>query len=294
MKPMLASPVAEVPATADWIIEGKIDGWRGVAFIDDDGVQRVVKVLAGRNSADYTAGMPHIVKALERFPAGTTLDGELVCTRPGAHSGTVRSAVAHQDTDLMFVVFDILRVEGPPDEETGAPTEPVDITRLPLVHRKRMLEAHRGYFDEDCMAIIPYAPAGEEQHAALVRAGLEGSVSKRLDSFYRPGKRSKDWQKVKVEGTVDALILGTELGKGKHNQGQPAAFVVRMRNGVETTAKIPTDEMVDDVTKHPERYVDHVVELKHNGEYESGKIRHPIVFRMRHDHDAATLFAEED
>ena len=41
---------------------------------------------------------------------------------------------------------------------------------------------------------------GERYFAEIKRHGLEGVMAKRSRSHYQPGRRSKDWLKIKVEG----------------------------------------------------------------------------------------------
>jgi bifunctional non-homologous end joining protein LigD len=46
------------------------------------------------------------------------------------------------------------------------------------------------------------------------RLGYEGVVAKRLDSAYRPGKRSRDWLKVKNAQSQEFIVVGWLPGEG--------------------------------------------------------------------------------
>jgi len=61
----------------------------------------------------------------------------------------------------------------------------------------------------------------QEHHARALQAvktsqdlGLEGVMAKRLTSIYRPGKRTKDWVKVKNVRTQEVVIGGWTPGQG--------------------------------------------------------------------------------
>ena len=52
--------------------------------------------------------------------------------------------------------------------------------------------------------------------------GLEGIVAKRLDSPYRPGKRSRDWLKVKNFRGQEVVIGGWLPGQGTPRRARSA------------------------------------------------------------------------
>jgi bifunctional non-homologous end joining protein LigD len=51
--------------------------------------------------------------------------------------------------------------------------------------------------------------------AAAQEQQLEGIVAKRLDSVYEPGRRSKNWIKVKLVNTQEVVLGGWKPGKGR-------------------------------------------------------------------------------
>src|SRR5947209_19862974 len=74
--PMLAVPAPPFDAP-DYVFEIKWDGVRALAAVEADGWR-----LWGRGLADYTARYPELA-VLQRLPAGTLVDGELVALRDG-------------------------------------------------------------------------------------------------------------------------------------------------------------------------------------------------------------------
>lgn len=74
--------------------------------------------------------------------------------------------------------------------------------------------------------------------AAAEQQGLEGIVSKRLSSPYRPGVRSKDWLKFPIRPTGSFVIGGFRLETGSTHRlgavlvGQPTASGLQFRGRV--------------------------------------------------------------
>src|SRR5690606_14168397 len=65
--------------------------------------------------------------------------------------------------------------------------------------------------------------------SALLRAarerGLEGVIAKRLDSRYQPGRRTRDWLKIKNVRRQEVVIGGWLPGKGRR-EGELGALLV--------------------------------------------------------------------
>jgi DNA ligase-1 len=61
---------------------------------------------------------------------------------------------------------------------------------------------------------------------------LEGIVAKKLDGIYQPGARGWNWIKFKrsysskIEDTIDCLVMGYDVGKGKRASFGIGAFLV--------------------------------------------------------------------
>lgn len=270
-KPMLCETADAMPQYPEsWIIEPKFDGWRTLVVIEPAGVT----VIGGRNEKTYSGKVPYIEAALAgALPPGTVVDGELIhpdgwggvqsaMTTSGAHAPGARSAA------LTLVVFDVLQINGR------------DVRALPWENRHQLLEmvdwpAHT------CMA--PSGPATEGAHVRMLDLGMEGSVIKLRDSRYESGRRSRSWQKLKAIASEDCRIVGFEDGKGGRT-GEIGAIVVELPSGVRTTASGMTDKVrADMLANWSTKYLGQVVEIAHNGEMSSGKLRHPRFKRMRDD-----------
>lgn len=83
-----------------------------------------------------------------------------------------------------------------------------------------------------------------------ISKGLEGIMAKKLDGTYQPGARGWNWIKFKrsysskIEDTIDCLVMGYDLGKGKRAGFGIGAFLVGVYDEKEdkyvTVAKIGT------------------------------------------------------
>ena len=72
VKPMLAKPVAEIPAGQ--IYEPKWDGFRSIVFRDGDEIE-----IGSRNEKPMTRYFPEVVEAIRaNFPPRAVIDGEVI------------------------------------------------------------------------------------------------------------------------------------------------------------------------------------------------------------------------
>lgn len=166
--PMLATAGTDVPAGPGWAHEIKWDGIRLLVDCTDQGVR-----MTTRNGNDRTASWPSIVAD----PGyDVVVDGEVVAF---AADGRPHLGALGGGAQAQLMVFDLLRLHGQ------------DTTGLPWSARRELLES----LDLGVWQV----PDVHDDGAALLdftRAhGIEGIVSKRRDSRYEPGIRSKNWLK---------------------------------------------------------------------------------------------------
>lgn len=194
----LARLAARVPEGGGWLFELKYDGYRIVAFIENNNVR-----LISRNGNDYTRQFGDITHSLVDLAAGRAmvLDGEMVVTdekgktdfqalqsylgKPGGKSPT-------------YIVFDLLALDGE------------DLRGRSLTERKRALEE----LLKNCPSNLHYSKHvrgnGNACFRAACDAGMEGIVAKRADSIYS-GTRSGDWIKLKCDTRQEFVIGGYSL-----------------------------------------------------------------------------------
>ncbi|MGA7088567.1 MAG: DNA ligase D [Candidatus Dormiibacterota bacterium] len=209
LMPMLATLVDRPFSSPDWLFELKYDGVRALVKWTKGRIS-----VQGRSGRDETARYPELQELPGLLSADDCLiDGEIVILDLDGHPSFERlqhrmhlqpaeAERASQDQAVTFMAFDLLFVQGH------------DLMRLPLKLRKRAL---RSILRDGRVA--RYADdveeAGESFYAQVCEAGLEGLVAKRIDSSYLPGKRSREWLKLKARPTQDCVICGYVPGQGR-------------------------------------------------------------------------------
>ncbi len=196
---MLATPASGVPTGQEWVHEVKWDGIRVLADVTDGTVR-----LFSRNEREITHVFPELAGLGELFE-DMLLDGEVVAMHAGVPSfarlmerfGVDNAAMASRratQQPITFMVFDLLRLYG------------VELTRRSFADRRATLE--RLELRGGPWQVPPVFTDGPALLEATKEQGLEGIVSKRLDSRYAAGRRTDDWRKSAHHATVSVVIGG--------------------------------------------------------------------------------------
>jgi ATP-dependent DNA ligase len=219
----------------DYQFEVKWDGVRALAAVEAGGWR-----IWGRRVADYTARYPELA-VLQRLPAGTVVDGELVVLRNDrADFGALLSrhqrrqplpaSRIHQGLTVSYMLFDLLVHGGR------------SILQEPLQQRRERLRELLA----PAQSVLRYSASvigkGRECFAQAVSQGHEGVMAKRLDSRYLPGQRSPAWRKIKPAGVVPCVVIGYVPDRHEKRmllatlrQGQ-LQYVGRLSRGLDATA----------------------------------------------------------
>lgn len=201
MRPMLATPGDAVPVGDDWQHEVKWDGMRVLVHVDGHRVR-----VTSRTERDVTVAFPELTRSTSGLPGhdDLLLDGEVVVLKDGVPTfagiaerfNVTKPADADRlsaSAPVTLMAFDLLRVGG--HETLGQP----------LRVRRELLAA------SDLTSSWVQVPAifddGELLLTATAEQHLEGIVSKRLSSPYRPGTRSPDWRKI-VHRRTSSYVIG--------------------------------------------------------------------------------------
>lgn len=223
--PMLATLTGEAFDDPDWVFEPKWDGIRTIAVCGED------TRLVSRNDKDVTVAYPELHSLHNQIVAlDAILDGEIVAFEEGVPSFQRLQKRMHlrderritqmaREVPVVYIIFDVLYVDGD------------DLTGEPLDERRRVLE----------QLVVPservqLSPVTEGDGVALYQAaaqqGLEGVMAKRRSSIYQPGKRSRDWLKVKVTFDADVVVVGWTEGEGRR-EGTLGSLVMAVYDGDE-------------------------------------------------------------
>lgn len=194
--PMLATRWPRITDEPGWVHEVKWDGVRAVVAGDGS--------IRSRNGNRIDGGYPELRGVA---PPDCVLDGEIVAFVNGLPSFQALQARMHvrdpaprivSETPVTLMVFDLLHRGDP-------------LIDRPWEERRRMLE---GVDLAPPAILVDVHEDGRALDEVVRRHELEGTVSKRVGSRYRPGRRSDDWRKVAHRKTCEAVVVGTLAGTG--------------------------------------------------------------------------------
>ncbi|MDY6945795.1 MAG: non-homologous end-joining DNA ligase [Pseudomonadota bacterium] len=301
IEPMLAEPGENLQSDARWSFEPKLDGYRIIAFIDGDSVH-----LQSRRGQDYTALFPEVVSDLQAQHVGSMiLDGEIVALnaagRPSFNALQNRAqaknpkdlAEAQRQAPVIFICFDLLHFAG------------VNLRGATYEQRRRYLS--QCLLTGRHLQLIHTSEDGEQLHQASLAAGFEGTVAKRKDSIYQPGRRSPHWLKYKAVITSEFVVGGFTRGKGQRaalgalllgfwnkdqlqyvghvGSGFDDATLGRVQQQVAALATKTNPFCTKPPLNGPATWVEPklVVEVSFDAWTEDGHLRAPVFIRLRDD-----------
>jgi bifunctional non-homologous end joining protein LigD len=199
-RPMLAVSTDTLPMGEGWVYEPKWDGFRAIVTVSGGEVS-----FRSRNDNDLTQRFGDVARtaALAIRSSDAVLDGE-ICALDEA--GRSRFSLLQEGAGTgVLVLFDALEVESTP------------LVDLPLTERHQRLEE---LVEQRAGVLVsPQFDDGQALLAAAREQELEGVVAKLSDSPYRPGRRSPDWQKLKLRLTQEVVIAGYTRGQGRRGGG---------------------------------------------------------------------------
>jgi len=233
LKFMLATPasdLADIERTmpADFFVEDKFDGIRGQIHVQGDRV-----AIYSRTLDEISIRFPELHQPLQSLPTDMIIDGEIITAR-GAEilpfsdlqkrlGRKVVSDELQAAAPVVFVAWDLLYADGKvliddPLQARRARLEDL-ISRVSSSERVRLSKATRFQSVQDL---------DEEFDAARAR-GNEGLMIKDPRSSYKPGRRGREWLKLKKAlATLDVVVTTVELGHGKRrNVLSDYTFAVR-------------------------------------------------------------------
>jgi bifunctional non-homologous end joining protein LigD len=295
---MLATRGTHVPAGEEWQHEVKWDGMR--VLVDARGGRSRV---FSRNEIDATVSFPE----LAGLPVeDALLDGEVVAFAEGTPSFAALAERMHvtkadrarrlaERCPVTLLVFDVLRLG---DRELL--DEPLAVRREALGG----LDLH-----DDRWQTPPVYDDGPMLFDATYQQGLEGIVSKRLTSRYRPGQRSKDWLKFAHRRRESYVVGGWRLETDSQDRlgavlvGQPTPdgllYRGRVGSGIAGRKAAALRQLLDGLARGTSPFADQVpriealgttwvepvlvVDIESLGPSAQGRIRQPSYVGTRPD-----------
>lgn len=225
LAPMMATLEQDPFDDDGWIFEPKWDGVRAIATCSEDET-----MLLSRNRNDITTTYPELAKLHERLVCfDAIVDGEIVAMHQGRPSfERLQSRINLQNErdiariakqiPVSFVAYDLLYLDGR------------SLIKAPLEERKELLDELVVVADN--VQVSPYVHGeGTTLYEAACAQNLEGIVAKKLGSPYRPGKRGKDWLKIKTTKEADLVIGGWSKGEGSRSSSFGSLLVGAYEDG---------------------------------------------------------------
>ena len=279
------------------LYEPKLDGIRALCYVNH-GLR-----FYSRNQRDISSEYPEF-QFRDAIKAKTAiLDGEIIVLDKSA---TPRFSLWQQGHDALYVVFDILMLNGK------------SLIELPLIERKKMLEkvVSKDHRIEKCI----YTENGKALWQEMLKRAMEGVMAKQENSLYYPGARSSVWLKIKAYKTMEAIILGYTSGKrkissfvlgvyskkkllyiGKVGTGFTDAFLkelLPLLKKIEHVKPLQIENIArGDLPMETTHWLrpELVCEIKYLEFTDAGKLRAPVFERMRPDKNPEEItFKEQD
>ncbi len=227
LKFMLASPIQDPQEirqsiTGRFFVEDKYDGVRVQVHKTDERV-----ALFSRTLDEVTHRFPEVIEPLRALPGEFILDGEILAARGDqilsfktlqARLGRkVVSDEVQAAAPVIFVAFDMLYQDG------------TVLLEHPLYQRRTRLTQlveEGGYTIEEnpvygalvtpsLQLLVRDVSRIDALFEAARARGNEGLMVKDPDASYRPGRRGREWLKVKKAfATIDVVVVAVEVGNG--------------------------------------------------------------------------------
>jgi len=195
LSPMLATLIDKPFDKEGWQYEIKWDGYRVVAFCNNNKVE-----LKSRNDKSFNEKFYPVHKAVQQWNINAVVDGEVVVLDEGGKSnfGALQNWRSEADGEIYFYVFDLLWLNGK------------DLMKIPLSERKIILKQ---IIPENGIIRLSenFEVSGIEFFETAKKMRLEGIMAKKSDSIYSAGNRSKDWLKIKANTRQEMVIGGYTL-----------------------------------------------------------------------------------
>lgn len=279
---------------AHLVAEPKMDGSRYVMYLGCSPYNEGRDALLSRRESSVDGkyvnkveNVPHLFADSISDLKDTVLDGEIQAddflATNSIMNSSPRLAIEKQSKtgNVKYYVFDILYYCG------------TDVRTKPLSERRKIIEYVVAVLANDDIKVIEQFTTEQKDFTALFNKitseGGEGLIIKDSRRAYGAG-----WAKMKKSYDISCIITGFKAGTGKYAAGVGSiALSVYDEDGELVEIGFASgfdDRMRADMAKHPEKYLNRVVDVFAQEIQDSkkskttvGRLRHPTFHRLRDD-----------
>ena len=275
----------------DWMWEPKLDGYRALAFVGEQGV-----TLKSRRGLEMDKFPRLEAELASQAVNAMVLDGELVAFDADGKPSFNAMQNAQPGTSVIFYCFDLLHFAG------------LNLRQAPYRDRRRWLA--QCLLPSPLVQLVHASEQGKALHQAALDSGLEGVVGKHTSSLYEAGKRSSSWLKVKATLSGDFVVGGYTRGKGSRAplgalllgywEGEKLHYASHVGSGFDDATLAQAKKRLEPLRRdscpfaqkpelpNPTTWVEPkvVAEVKFQDWTEDGSLRAPVFLRFRDDLDA--------
>jgi bifunctional non-homologous end joining protein LigD len=201
-KPMLAKIGKDkLLEDSKLIFEPKLDGYRALCQVTPKSMK-----FYSRRGIDITKQFPEFDFRNLINAKSCILDGEIIVYNkkgfPDFNLMQGRSQLTQQTLidersqahPATYAVFDILTKDGK------------SLMKEPFIERRKILDTV--ITESKHIQLLPWTHDGKKLFQQMKKNKLEGVMAKDPQGIYEPGKRTRAWQKIKLNKTVECVVLG--------------------------------------------------------------------------------------
>lgn len=267
----------------------KLDGHFVRVHLYDDSQLRVYT----SRPTDITTKLPsRILEPLTTLPDGKYL-GELWV--PGKPAAYVKTAIKNDDSRLTLTFFAVEEFTADVDHIAwwGRDLEYAGLLDVAALFAERRLQ----FAPFETLGDVPRTIDESELQFLRARARQIGPDA---EGWVLKIGNLHGWTKLKLEETIDLVVVGATEGKGKHAWGlgslEGGVYCPDLRS-VASVGGLTDEERADvtaDWDEDPNSVIGRVMEVKYQRVDARGRLRHPRFLRWRDDKDAAECVASQD
>lgn len=278
----LAETYKEKKVPDEYVIDIKLDGYRGLAFAYPDRTE-----FRTRNGKELE-GYDLILEDIEqKLPIGYVYDGEIMAPSGQFNDVQKMAFKKAKSKEGIFHIFDMVPIS---EWESNNFTEEL------LVRRERLKNTMENCESELIKMMPMYGPFKKSPESwekvlklydKALDEGHEGLMMKDTKAKYKMGK-SYNIMKIKPYETIDLRVVGVEEGKeGSQFEGSLGALVVEYKGNTVRVGSGYSHELRAELWASKEAQTDRIIEIEYKGETtnKSGKhsLREPRFKRFRND-----------